>query len=65
MTKHVADHRAPSSGGRTKAFAEVERQNGPEGSSAAVQELMRRPHERGAENRRAQEFVRIDKGEEA
>jgi hypothetical protein len=65
MSKHAADKRKSSDGGRVKAFVAVERRVTEEGSHAAVQEVLRRPAERGEQNRRAQEFMRIERGIEA
>jgi hypothetical protein len=62
MSKHVADHRAASDGGRVKHFVTLEKQNGAEGSHPATIELTTRPVER-SDAKRMQEFLRIERGE--
>jgi hypothetical protein len=60
MSKHLADHRSPSDGGRAKNFVAVERKSGAEGSHPASQEVTRRAKDRN-DGRRMQEFLRIDR----
>ncbi|MFN3936818.1 MAG: hypothetical protein ACK4KW_04490 [Gemmobacter sp.] len=64
MTRHVADKRAPSDGGRVRAFVDVARKSGAEETHPAVQTLAKRsvPREEG---RRFLEFLRIARGREA
>ena len=63
MGRHIADHRGASSQ-RTQRFAEVERSQGPEGSHPATKAVIARPKDRD-DARRVQEFLRIERGEEA
>lgn len=62
MTRHIADRQKSANGTRVQRFAEVERRSGPEGSHPAAQELLRRPQQRGKDNRRALEYARIERG---
>jgi hypothetical protein len=64
MTKHVADRRAPSDGGRIVAFAGIARRTGEEGSHPASQALARRPRKADGAKRLAQ-FLRIARGAES
>lgn len=61
MTKHLADHRNPSTGGRVKAFLTIARDR----SESAWRGVWQRRYDRGAESRRLVEYVRIEKGREA
>ena len=63
MTRHLADKRAPSDGGRTRAFLDIARKSG-DGPHPAIKALMKRAQATG-EARRMQEFLRIDRGREA
>ena len=64
MSKHLADHRAASEGGRAKHFTALDKQRGPEGSHPATRQLSARPVAR-SDGRRMQEFLRIERGEKA
>jgi len=60
MTRHLADHRAPSAGGRTQRFVQIERREAAAGPHPAVRAaLARRP---AAGTRRLAEFLRIARG---
>ena len=61
MTRHLADHRAPSKGARAKEFLRIERAD----LGRLWQNLFRRPVPAPATNRRAAEFCRIDRGRSA
>lgn len=61
MTKHLADHRKTSNGGRVKAFMAIARDR----SESVWRGLWQRPHLRASESRRLVEYVRIEKGREA
>lgn len=61
MTRHIADHRAPSKGARTRQFLQIERQE----LSRLWQGLFRRPVPAPVTNRRNAEFCRIDRGRSA
>ncbi len=61
MTKHLADHRTPSTGGRVKAFLSIARDR----SESAWRGVWQRPYDRADESRRLVEYVRIEKGREA
>jgi hypothetical protein len=63
MSRHIADHRTASSQ-RTQRFAEVERTQGDEGSHPATKSVIARPKDRN-DARRMQEFLRIERGQEA
>ncbi|GLS86041.1 hypothetical protein GCM10010873_10150 [Cypionkella aquatica] len=60
MTKHLADHRAASEGGRLQNFLRVERAN----SSAAPRSLQQRP-QTADDTTRLQHYLRIERGEQA
>ena len=64
MSRHVADRRAPSKGGRTEHFAEVERSHGAEGSHPAAKAVHERAQTRST-GARLKEFTRIERGQEA
>jgi hypothetical protein len=64
MTKHLADHRSPSQGGRVKNFVNVEKLSGDEGSHPASKKLAKRGVER-SDTRRMQEYLRIERGHKA
>jgi hypothetical protein len=57
MSKHLADHRAPSAGGRVKHFLRLTRE-----ASSIWHRLWQRPRTEPTEGRRVAEFVRIDRG---
>lgn len=61
MTRHAADKRAPSDGGRTRAFLLIAR--GP--GDRLWQALWRSPRPAAAGTRRVAEFLRIDRGRTA
>lgn len=58
MTKHLADHRKASQGGRVKHFLRIAQ----DGSGSVWRKLFQQPRARGDSNRRALEFIRIDHG---
>jgi len=64
MSRHLADKRAPTDGGRVKAFIDVERRQATEGAHPALEQLARREQTRG-DGRRVQEYLRIERGHEA
>jgi hypothetical protein len=63
MTKHLADRRTPTDGGRLVAFAMIARRSDTEGGHPAAQALVRRARGGGAAQRLAQ-FLRIARGRE-
>lgn len=58
MTKHIADHRTASDGGRLQNFLRLERTQ-----SAAPRSLHQRPQS-AADTQRLQQFLRIERGEQ-
>ena len=60
MTKHLADHRPASDGGRLQHFLRVERSL----SSTAPRTLHQRPRD-SDDTTRLQHFLRIERGEQA
>ncbi len=58
MTRHLADKRAPSDGGRVKEFLRIARAEG----DRFWQALWRKPRPVVVESRRTAEFLRIDRG---
>ena len=58
MSKHLADHREPSQGGRMKHFLRLARDR----SEAAWRAVWQRKFERAAGNRRVVEYIRIARG---
>lgn len=58
MTKHLADKRKPSDGGRLKQFLRIAHEDGSKFWTAFRQ----RPVAQPVVNRRAVEFARIDRG---
>ncbi len=58
MSRHLADKRKPSNGGRVKQFLRI----GHESSSRIWDMLRQRPAGAPAANRRAAEFLRIARG---
>lgn len=61
MSKHLADHREASNGGRMKHFLRLARDR----SEAAWERVWQRPLERANDNRRLVEYVRIERGQES
>lgn len=61
MSKHLADRRKPSDGGRVKHFLTIAR----EGGSSVWARLHRRPQTRDAGGRRVVEYARIERGDRA
>ncbi|QLQ20494.1 MAG: hypothetical protein HZT43_20835 [Exiguobacterium profundum] len=61
MTRHIADHRTPSKGARTRQFLRIERED----LGRIWQGLFRRPVPVPVTNRRAAEFCRIERGRSA
>lgn len=64
MSKHVADRRKTSDGGRLKNYVEVEKTHGEEGSHPAVKALHERPAERNKSSK-MREYTRIERGRTA
>ncbi len=64
MPKHAADKpNAPSNGGRMKHFTSIARdESGPQQQTEVLQ---KRPREGREATRRAQEFLRIERGDRA
>ncbi|GHC18478.1 MULTISPECIES: hypothetical protein [Gemmobacter] len=60
MSKHLADKRKPSDGGRTRQFLRIDH----DGSEKLWDGLRRRPTEKPVANRRAAEYLRIDRGDQ-
>lgn len=58
MTKHLADHREASNGGRVKHFLRLARDR----SETTWQRVWQRPLERTEDNRRLVEYLRIERG---
>jgi len=58
MTKHLADHRKASQGGRVKHFLRIAQ----DGSSSVWRRLFQQPRSRSDSNRRTLEYIRIDHG---
>lgn len=61
MSRHLADHRSPSLGARTREFLRIDR----EAAVLARAEVLRRPGRSPAGNRRVMEFCRIARGRSA
>ncbi len=61
MTKHLADHRTASEGGRLQNFLRLERSQ----SAAAPRALHQRAQSRSDENSRLQHYLRIERGEQS
>ena len=61
MSKHLADHRAPSNGGRMKHFLRIARSR----TDAFWRGVWQRPVGRADGNRRLMEYVRIERGRDA
>jgi hypothetical protein len=57
MSRHPADHRAPSDGSRAKHFLRLAR-----GADTVWRSLWKRPRAEPPEGRRVAEFVRIARG---
>ncbi len=57
MTKHLADHRQPSQGGRLQQFLRIARDR----SETAWHAVWQRPQQLGDSNRRVLEYVRIER----
>ncbi|HMO06417.1 MAG TPA: hypothetical protein PKD10_02065 [Paracoccaceae bacterium] len=55
MTRHLADKRGPSDGGRVRNFLRIAR----DGGDKVWQGLWRKPQNKPAEGRRVVEYVRI------
>ncbi|MFI0395727.1 hypothetical protein [Paracoccus jiaweipingae] len=62
MAKEPLDHAHETGDGRVRNYTEQDRQDG---THPAVDELTKRPHERGEGNRKMQEYLRIDRGDKA
>lgn len=62
MSRHLADHRAKTDGGRLKAFYRIEKSGGEDGTShAASLALHQRPATRTAASR-VENYLRIERG---
>ncbi len=61
MTRHLADHRKPSQGGRVKHFLRIARAE----ASDLWQRMAQRPRGPVEGNRRLVEYVRIARGRQA
>jgi len=59
MTKHLADHRPASEGGRLHHFLRLERSQ----PATAPRTLHQRPQSRSDDNARLQHYLRIERGE--
>ena len=59
MTKHLADHRAPSKGERSVQFLTIEKSNHPKHWQA----LFQQPRLRNVTSLRLKEYLRIERGE--
>ena len=65
MSKHVLDHtRTTTDTGRTRAYADIERRDAPEGSHPSSQTLHRRAATRDTGGR-VEAFTRIDRARAA
>ncbi len=60
MSRHIADHRTPSDGGRVKYFLRLTREAG-----VIWRRLWQRPQAMPSGGRRVVEFVRIERGRES
>ncbi|MDP5307078.1 hypothetical protein [Paracoccus spongiarum] len=58
MTKHISDQPRTQHGTRLREFTRQERESG---THPAVEALRSRPQKRGEENRKAAEFLRIER----
>lgn len=58
MTKHISDQPRSQQGIRLREFARQERESG---THPAIEALRSRPQMRGDENRKATEFLRIER----
>ncbi|QYK41894.1 MAG: hypothetical protein KF887_01755 [Paracoccaceae bacterium] len=58
MSRHLADKRAPSDGGRVKHFLRIAR----EGGEQVWRGLWQKPRLKPAEGRRVVEYARIERG---
>lgn len=62
MRKHILDHgKQKGEGTRVEKYAEIDRKSGGEGSSEAAKSLYKRPREHHEDNRRTEEYLRIDR----
>lgn len=59
MTKHLADHRASTDGGRSKHFLSIEK----DPSKAKWDEARKQPRLRSEADARLAQFLRIERGE--
>jgi hypothetical protein len=59
MSRHLADHRAPSDGGRAKHFLRLARQ-----ASTVWRRLWQRPRTEPTEGKLVAEYARIERGRE-
>ena len=59
MTKHLADHRAASTGGRLKHFLRIARDR----TEAIWQPVWRQPHSVSNDARRVVEYTRIERSQ--
>jgi len=61
MSRHLADHRAQTDGGRLKHFYRIEKTAGGDGSHEAARMLHKRPLSRDATGRTGH-YMRIERG---
>ncbi len=61
MTKHITDHAHRAGETRLREYTQQERHSGVH---PAIETLRTRPQTRGETNRKAAEFVRIDRGQQ-
>lgn len=61
MSRHLADHRAQTDGGRVKHFCRIEKSGGGDGNHEVVRTLHKRAPVRGASGR-VGHFIRIERG---
>jgi hypothetical protein len=59
MTKHLADHRASTDGGRSKHFLSIEKEK----ASVQWDEARKQPRLRADADSRLTQFLRIERGE--
>lgn len=60
MTKHLSDQPRSQDGARLREYTRQERESG---THPAIEALRTRPQTRGDDNRKAAEYIRIERGE--
>lgn len=63
MSRHVLDHQNARTDDGAKTYVEIERTGSEAGPHPATISLQRRTREASPENRRAQAYLRADRGE--